>query len=424
MFIDEATIRARGGHGGSGVIHFYSSRHNPRGGPDGGSGAHGGSVVLRTSGSLSTLFPFRNRPRFDAGNGVNGGRNNCTGARGEDRIVLVPVGTVVREAETGNVLADLARDGDELAIAQGGEGGRGNASFVTPTRQGPRICERGLAGEDKILHLELKLIADVAIIGYPNVGKSSLISSISAKRAKVADYPFTTIVPNLGVVDVDGIHQFVAVDVPGLIEGAHEGKGLGDRFLRHIERTRVFLHIVDLTPLEGRDPTADYRRINEELSAFDASLAQRKQIVVGNKIDLLDDSSVEEVCQAFAEIGAEILPISVATMRGVRDLVLRTYRTLKEERERCISAPSPVQRRVYRYRGEAGFRVEREGEGYVVVGEAVERMVKKLVLDSRDAREYLRDRLEKMGVFRELRRLGYEDGQTFRIGEVEIESAG
>jgi len=355
---------------------------------------------------------------------VNGRRNDCTGARGEDKIVLVPVGTVVREAKAGAALADLALAGDELAVAEGGERGRGNASFVTSTRQGPRICERGLAGEDRILQLELKLIADVAIIGYPNVGKSSLISSISAKQAKVADYPFTTIVPNLGVVDVDGIHQFVAVDVPGLIEGAHEGRGLGDRFLRHIERTRVFIHIVDLAPLEGRDPTADYLRINEELRAFNASLAERKQIVVGNKIDLLDDAAVEQTCKNFAEIGVEIFPISVATMRGVRDLVLRTYRTLKEEKERCISSPLSVQRRVYRYRGETGFRVEHEGEGYVVVGEAVERMVRKLVLDSRDAREYLGDRLEKMGVFKELRRLGFEDGQTFRIGEVEIESTG
>ncbi|MFC2079344.1 Obg family GTPase CgtA [Candidatus Bipolaricaulota bacterium] len=232
MFIDEATVRVRGGRGGNGVIHFMSSLGNPRGGPDGGNAGDGGSVILEASASVSTLYRYRHRPLFEAKNGVNGSRDNKQGATGADLVVLVPVGTVIRDTTSGELLADLSRAGEQVPVARGGEGGRGNSSFTTSRRRAPRICERGLGGETRTLKLELKLIADIGIIGFPNVGKSSLISSISGKRAKVADYPFTTIVPNLGVVDVDGKNQFVAVDVPGLVQGAHEGKGLGDRFLR------------------------------------------------------------------------------------------------------------------------------------------------------------------------------------------------
>ena len=378
-------------------------------------------MLLQATESMSTLVAFKNRPRFEGGHGVNGGRNNCHGARGEDKTVHVPVGTVVRDATTGEVLADLAHAGDEVAVVEGGEGGRGNAAFVTSVRQGPRICERGLAGEERTLRLELKLIADVGIIGYPNVGKSSLISSISGKKAKVADYPFTTIIPNLGVVDVDGVHSFVAVDVPGLIDGAHDGKGLGDRFLRHIERTKVFIHMIDMAALDGRDPVSDYEHINQELVSFDASLGRRRQIVVGNKIDLIDEEEVERLRRAFSEVGVELLTVSVATMQGVREGVLRTYQLLCEERERTVSETDPVRRRVYRFRGETGFQVERVEEGFVVTGETIERLVKKLVLDSRDAMKYLGERLVKMGVFKELRRHGFQDGDLVRIGEVDFE---
>jgi len=425
MFIDEATIRVRGGCGGSGMIHFLSNRHNPRGGPDGGSGGPGGAVVLRASASVSTLYPFRHRPLFAAGDGVNGSRNARKGARGEDKVVLVPVGTLIRDPETGETISDLARAGEEIVVAEGGEGGRGNSSFVTSTRQGPRICERGLPGESRVLRLELKLIADVGIIGYPNVGKSSLISAISGKKAKVADYPFTTIVPNLGVVDVDGRHQFVAVDIPGLIEGAHEGKGLGDRFLRHVERTQLFLHMVDLASLDGHDPVEDWRRINGELESFNAVLAGRPQIVVGNKIDLVTDENVVAKRKRFAEAGVDVVPISVATRAGLQELVARTYRVLEAvKREDGDGSTLPIRRKVYRFRGETGFRVDRDDEVYVVSGHEVETLVRKLVLDSRDAMEYLSDRLEKMGVIKELRRQGFATGDAVRIGEAEFELEG
>ncbi len=422
MFLDEAKIRVQGGRGGDGVISFLSNRHNPRGGPDGGDGGPGGDVILRASTRISTLYSFRNEPTFRAGDGAPGGRNLRHGARGKDAVIEAPVGTVVRDLTSGEVIADLVSPGDEVILARGGEGGRGNRSFTTSVRQAPHICERGLKGERRTLLLELKLVADVGIIGYPNVGKSSLISRISGVRAKIADYPFTTVVPNLGVVDVDGVHQFVAVDIPGLIDGAHAGKGLGDKFLRHVERTRLLIHMIDLACVEGRDPIDDYERINSELRAFSETLAVRPQIVVGNKIDLIDADAVKEAVNRFGTIGVKLHPISVATGAGVRSLVKRTFARLEALREKSDTPPAPVnKRRVYRYHGETGFWVDRDGDVFAVHGEVVERLVQKLVLDSRDAWEYLSERLERMGVLRELHRRGCTDGDLVRIGDVEFE---
>lgn len=401
------------------MIHFASSRHNPRGGPDGGNGGPGGDVVLRATPSMSTLYSFRNRPLFAGQDGTSGARNRQNGAGGGELIVHVPVGTVVREPG-GEILADLALVNDEVLLARGGEGGRGNDAFACSTRTTPRLHERGLPGESKTLRLELKLIADVGIIGFPNVGKSSLISSISGKRAKVADYPFTTLVPNLGVVDVDGRNQFVAVDVPGLVEGAHEGRGLGDQFLRHVERTRVLLHMVDMARLDGRDPVDDYRQINYELASFAPALGARPQVVAGNKIDLISAEEVAALRERFAAIGVDLVPMSVATMSGVRDVVERVYRVLVAEREKELFAPSPLRRRVYQFHGETGFRVEKDGDGFRVTGQEVETLARKLVLTSRDAEEYLADRLSRMGVTKELRRLGYEPGAAVQIGEVKL----
>ncbi len=421
MFIDETTIRVVGGRGGNGVIRFRSDKHNWKGGPDGGSGGDGGDVIIRSSLSMSTLYQFRNRPKFTGGQGEDGGSNNKQGARGKPTVILVPVGTIVRDSLTGEVLADLVAPETEVVVARGGEGGRGNSSFVTSSRQAPRICERGLAGDERTLRMELRLIADVGIIGYPNVGKSSLISRISGVRAKIADYPFTTISPNLGVVDVDGRHQFVAVDIPGLIEGAHAGKGLGDRFLRHVKRTRLLIHMLDLAKLEGRDPLEDYRRINEELRAFSEELGTRPQIVVGNKVDLLDEDDVQKEADKFTAIGVDIIPISVATGAGLRSLVNETYNRLQSIGVTVADRRSVVKRRVYRFHDEEGFRVEHEGDKFVVIGQRVERLVTKLVLDSRDAQEYLNNRLERMGVLRELDRQGFTPGDPLRIGGVELE---
>jgi len=424
MFIDEATVRVRGGRGGNGVIHFVSGPKNPHGGPDGGNAGNGGSVLLEASGSVSTLYRFRRRPLFEADNGVNGSRNNKHGATGDDLVVLVPLGTLVKDTTSEELLADLSRQGDQMLVAEGGEGGRGNSSFTTARRQAPRICERGLGGETRTLKLELKLIADIGIIGFPNVGKSSLISSISGKKAKIADYPFTTLVPNLGVVDVDGRNQFVAVDVPGLVKGAHEGKGLGGRFLRHVERTSAFIHMIDLAPMEDRDPVEDYDAINHELASFKPHLAKRPQIVVGNKSDAVSDEDLEVIQEAFSERGIDLLPISVATRENVSTLVHRAFYLLQGVRTKVESETLPVRRKIYRFEGETGFAVVREDDMLVVQGQTVENLVMKLVLDSYDAQEYLGNRLEKMGVMKELRRQGWTSAEAIRIGEIELELEG
>ncbi len=421
MFLDEATIRVRGGHGGNGVITFASSYLKKRGGPDGGDGGDGGDVLLIADSSLSTLYAFRNQPLFAAGNGVGGGRNNAQGARGEDRLVRLPLGTVVYDAGSREMIGDLSTEGETLIVAKGGPGGRGNRAFTTAVRQAPRICERGLGGERITLRLELKLLADVGLIGFPNVGKSSLITRISGSHAKVADYPFTTIVPHLGVVDVDGIHQFVAVDVPGLVEQAHSGKGLGDQFLRHVERTRVLVHMIDLASLDGRDPVDAYHAICAELESFHPNLVKRPMLVVGNKADLVEDEVIAAVQQRFREIDVVLHPISVATGRGVADLVKRIYRVLSGI-PRDHEAGPVVRRRVYRFDAtDEGFRVIADESGFTVRGRKVEQLVKMLVLDSDDAWEYLGKRLERMGVIKELQRTGAKTGDPVRIANVEFE---
>jgi len=421
MFLDEATIRVRGGHGGNGVITFSSSYLKKRGGPDGGNGGDGGDVLLAADNSLSTLYAFRNQPLYAAGNGVGGGRNNAQGARGENRTVRLPLGTVVYDSGSREMIGDLSAEGQTLLVARGGKGGRGNRAFTNAVRQAPRICERGLGGERITLRLELKLLADVGLIGFPNVGKSSLIARISGSRAKVADYPFTTIVPNLGVVDVDGIHQFVAVDVPGLVEQAHEGKGLGDQFLRHVERTRVLVHMVDLACLDGRDPVDAYRAICNELASFHPNLMKRPMIVVGNKTDLVDEDIIAATQEQFREIDVVLHPISVATGSGVRDLVQRTYRVLSGIPREQEAGPV-VRHRVYRFdASDEGFRVIADESGFAVCGRKVEDLVKMLVLDSDDAWEYLGNRLERMGVIKELQRAGAKTGDSIRIANVEFE---
>ncbi len=421
MFIDEATICVVGGRGGNGVIRFISDKSNRKGGPDGGNGGDGGEVVIRSSLSTATLYQFRHGPKFAAGQGKDGGSNNRQGARGKSQVIHVPVGTIVRDARSQELVADFVEANEEVVVAGGGKGGRGNSSFVKSTRQAPRICERGLPGEKRVLHMELRLLADVGIIGYPNVGKSSLITRISGVKAKIADYAFTTITPNLGVVDVDGRHQFVAVDIPGLIEGAYSGKGLGDRFLRHVKRTRLLIHMIDLARLEGRDTLDDHRHINEELKAFSEDLSKKPQIVVGNKIDLLDQDAIKEEISGFAATGVELIPISVATGSGLRELVNRTYDTLQLLSQQGAKRSEGLRRRVYSFKDEEGFRVERNGDVFVVRGKSVEELVQRLVLDSRDAQQYLSDRLERMGVMRELERMGFTSESPLRIGGIELE---
>lgn len=430
MFIDEAKICVIGGKGGDGIIGFRREKYVPKGGPDGGDGGRGGSVILRADPHVNTLLAFKHKVHFKAQSGRSGGKNERRGADGEDLVIRVPVGTVVKLLQTGEILADLDEPGKEIVVARGGEGGRGNAHFKSSTRQAPRIRERGAPGEERWLKLELKLLADVGIIGFPNAGKSSLIAKISAARPKIAPYPFTTLTPNLGVVRVEEFKEFVVVDIPGLIEGAHEGRGLGDRFLKHVERTRLLIHLIDLSPT-GRDPLSDYEVINRELRSFSPALAEKPQIVVGNKSDLLSEEQRREVRARFAAHSIDIQLISAITGEGTRELVYRCYRRLEELKAAEFRVQSPAEtpvRRVYMFTGGPAFEVHRDGEVFVLSGPSVERL-SRLSLEERDAQEYLYERLEALGILAELRRQGLQPGQTIRLGKHELvyqeaESAG
>ncbi|MGD8238826.1 MAG: GTPase ObgE [Armatimonadota bacterium] len=423
MFIDEADIHVRAGAGGAGMVSFRRERYVPRGGPDGGDGGDGGDAILQVKAGLSTLLDFKYRSSFKAEDGLRGGANNKTGHRGADCVIAVPEGTVVRDAESGRVIGDLVAADDRLCVARGGKGGRGNKHFATATRQAPRFAEKGLPGEACSIRLELKLLADVAVIGFPNVGKSSLIARLSAARPKIADYPFTTLVPNLGVVPGPDHTGFVMADMPGLVVGAHEGAGLGHQFLRHVERVRVLVHMLDAGSVEGRDPVEDYHAINRELELHDARLRQLPQIIALNKMDLPDaQAAAPSIEAALAEEGCEILRISAATGEGLPELVYAMADTLEEAR----TAPTPFEAAIdlgpEPEPAKRPLKVARLGEGrFAASGSEVERLVATTDLDNEDAVLHLHAQLDRLGVLEELERLGAEDGDTVTIGDTELD---
>ncbi len=416
MFIDEAKLCVVGGRGGDGLIGFLREKYRPRGGPDGGDGGRGGSVILRADPHLNTLLKFKQKIHFKAPHGQPGGKNNRDGADGQDLIVTVPVGTVVKALHTGEVLADLNVAGQELIVACGGEGGRGNTHFKSSTRQAPRIRERGAPGEERWLKLELKLLADVGIIGFPNAGKSSLIAKISAARPKIAPYPFTTIAPNLGVVSVEEFKEFVIVDIPGLIEGAHAGKGLGDRFLKHVERTRLLIHLIDLAEA-GRDPLRDYEIINNELRSFSPTLAEKFQIIAGNKIDMLREEERTALQERFAQQGLSLHLISALTGEGTKELIYHCYQKLQELKEPPLVEATDIKQRVYKFTPE--WEITRAANIFTISGRAVARLAR-LSLEEPDAQAYLYEQLEALGLMAALRRRGLQHGSTIRLGEYEL----
>ena len=416
MFFDEARIHVKAGDGGNGVVSFRREKYVPRGGPDGGRGGDGGDVVLEVDPQLNTLLHLQNQVHFTAGQGVAGRGKNQTGARGEDVIVGVPSGTTVRDAGTGQVLADLVEAGQRVIVAQGGQGGRGNVSFASSTNQAPRLAERGLPGQELWLLLELKLLADVGLIGMPNAGKSTLLAAVSAARPKIADYPFTTLQPNLGVVAVDAGASFVMADLPGLIEGAHAGAGLGHQFLRHVERTRLLIHLLDGA---ADDPLGYFDQINQELRLFNPALAERPQIVVLNKMDLPDARS--RWPQVEAAMRARKRPayaISAATGEGIRQLVARVGHMLVE-----LPKPEPAAGEipVFTLEESPKLSVEREGDAWRVRGEAVERLAHQTMWQYHDAVQRAQRVLEAMGVLDALREAGVQPGDMVRIGSVELE---
>jgi len=419
MFLDEAQIEVRAGDGGDGLVAFHREKFVPRGGPSGGHGGRGGHVVVVADEGLNTLHAFRFTQRFQAGRGGHGGPANRHGRDGEDLRVKVPVGTIVRDGASGEVVADLARHGQEAVVARGGRGGRGNSAFKSPTHQAPRYAEKGAPGEHRRLALELKLIADVGVIGLPNAGKSTLLSVASAARPKIADYPFTTLVPNLGVVEV-GFETMVLADVPGLIEGSSEGHGLGDRFLRHVERTRVLLHLVDGA---AEDPIADLHTVNRELAAYSARLAERPQVVAVNKVDL---PAARERWPALREqlrrLGYEnVWAISAATTENVAALMRAVLEIVK-----ALPPPEIVPEALPVIRPAAvdddAFTIERAGAGvFRVAGARVERAAAMTDWENEDAIARFQRILDAIGVRAALREHGIEPGATVFVGPFELE---
>lgn len=416
MLFDEAKIHVKAGNGGNGIIAFRREKHVPRGGPAGGDGGGGGDVILEVDAQFNTLVHFQKQVHFKAGRGAHGKGKNQTGARGEDAIVPVPPGTVVRDGATDNLLADLTEPNQRLVVARGGQGGRGNARFTSSTRQAPRLAERGTAGEERWLRLELKLLADVGLIGMPNAGKSTLLAAVSAAQPKIADYPFTTLQPNLGVVTVDHEYDFVLADLPGLIEGAHAGAGLGHQVLRHVERTRLLVHMLDGA---AADPLSHFDQINQELVLFNPALADRPQIVVLNKMDLPEARDrwpeVEAAVQA-RELTA--YAVSAATGEGVHTLMAQVGQMLSS-----LPRPEPAAEEIpiFRFDETPEFVVEQEADGWRVRGERVERLAAQTMWQYHDAVQRAQRVLDAMGVLDALRQAGVQPGDTVRIGDLELE---
>lgn len=413
MFIDKARIYVEAGNGGDGMSSFRREKFVERGGPNGGNGGRGGNVILRADNSLNTLIDFRYKRKFIAKRGDKGGISNMTGHRGDDVIIKVPLGTVVRDDETNIMIADLTEDGQEFVAAKGGRGGKGNACYATSTKRAPTFAEKGEPGTKGWLRLELKLLADVGLVGYPSVGKSSIISRVSAARPEIAAYHFTTLTPVLGVVRLSEEQSFVLADIPGLIEGAAEGVGLGHDFLRHIERTKVLLHVVDVSGGEGRDPIEDFEKINHELEAYSAKLARRKQLVVANKMDLPDSADNFVLLKEYVEAkGYEIMPVSAATGEGLQDLMwkawemARQYVAEPEEEIGVIDEGDPDSFEIIRGAEDADFEVK---------GKNIERLVAMTNFDNEEALYRFQLIWKRLKIEEALLEAGIEEGQTVRI---------
>lgn len=413
MFVDEAEITVRSGKGGDGMVHFHREKFVARGGPDGGDGGHGGDVILRVDSRLNTLGQYRHVRRYIADDGGNGGINNMTGKTAENKVLLVPAGTIVRDAATDELLGDLVQDGNELIVAKGGRGGRGNTHFVSSAHQVPRTGEKGAPCTERRLKLELKLVADVGIVGVPNAGKSSFLASVTNAKPKIANYPFTTVEPNLGVAELDLDTTLVLSDVPGLLEGAHMGVGLGDSFLRHIQRTKVLLHLIDGT---AEDPIADFDQINQEMALFDARLKEKPMLVAVNKMDLPE--ARERWVTLEAEIkqrGYEVVAISAATGENVRSTLWKVYELLKTVPKEVALEVLPL---YVPKEDPRKFEISHDMDGdWVVRGVSIERAAKMTYWDQVGSVRRFQKLLETLGIEDALRKAGAENGDTVMIGD-------
>lgn len=428
MFVDKAKIYVKAGDGGDGIISFRREKYVPNGGPAGGDGGRGADIIFRVDEGLRTLMDFRYQRHFKAPRGEKGRNKSQHGANAENMIVRIPPGTVILDEDSGEVLADLTRHGQQVVVARGGRGGRGNIRFATPNNPAPELAENGEEGEERYIVLELKVMADVGLVGFPSVGKSTLLSVVSAAKPKIGAYHFTTITPNLGVVGVGEGRSFVMADLPGLIEGAHEGVGLGHEFLRHVERTRIIIHVVDMSGSEGRDPFEDWVKINDELKLYNPALAERPQIVAANKMDMPEsEENLEQFMQKVREVqpDIEIMPISSLTRKGIQELLYRAADLLDQIPDEVVveEVADISERKVYSLdkKEDEGFRIVRENEIFVVESAKIDRMMKRMQLNSHEAILKLARTLRHMGVDEELRKRGAEEGTIVRIGDFEFE---
>lgn len=420
MFVDVAKIFLKAGDGGNGSVSFRREKYVPLGGPDGGDGGDGGDIVFVVDSGMRTLLDFKYKKKHVANRGENGGGSNMYGRAGEDLIIKVPAGTVVKDPESNKIIADLTEIGQKAVIAKGGRGGRGNSKFATPTRQAPEFAEPGMPGEERWVTLELKLIADIGLIGFPNVGKSTILSMVTGAKPKIANYHFTTITPNLGVVDIPGIKSFVLADIPGLIEGAHEGVGLGVEFLRHVERTRLLIHVIDVSGIEGRDPIEDYNKINEELKLYNEKLSKKPQIVAANKTDITGaDENFEKLKSEMDKRNVKIFKISAATNKGLRELMLYAgslLDTLQDTMDDEIEEWYVPEEKRFTY------TIRRDENGvYVIEGSFVDRLLLSANIYDTQSLRYFQRVIEKRGIVQKLREMGIQDGDLVRMNDFEFE---
>ena len=419
-FIDTARITVRSGNGGNGAVAFHREKYVAAGGPSGGDGGRGGDVILKTDRHLSTLMDFRYKRKYVAENGQDGQSRRCTGKDGADLVIRVPVGTVVKDGETGEIICDMSGD-EPFVLARGGKGGWGNQHFATPTRQVPRFAKAGLPGVTRDVVLELKLLADVGLVGFPNVGKSTLLSVVSKANPKIANYHFTTLYPNLGVVYVEEGTSFVMADIPGIIEGASEGAGLGHDFLRHIDRCRLLIHVVDVSGCEGRDPVEDFETINRELAEYSPQLASRPMIVAANKTDIAPDRTLADKLKAHVEArGMDFYEISAAAQKGVRELVYAAARALRDLPPITVYEPTYVERPPQVDMSQP-LTITRENDVWLVEGPWLERLMANVNFGDYESRNWFDRMLRESGLFERLEEMGIQDGDTVSMYNLEFE---
>ena len=419
-FVDTAKITVRSGNGGNGVVSFHREKYVANGGPDGGDGGRGGDIVVEVNDHMSTLMDFRYKRKYTAGNGADGAGKRCTGKDGEDLVIRVPRGTIIRDAETREIIQDMSQT-DRFVLCRGGRGGWGNQHFAPPTRQVPRFAKAGLPGQSRDVVLELKLLADVGLVGFPNVGKSTLLSVVSRAQPKIANYHFTTLFPNLGVVYVEEGVSFVMADIPGIIEGAAEGAGLGHDFLRHIDRCRLLIHVVDVSGSEGRDPVADFEAINEELRQYSPELAGRKMIVAANKVDIMTDPALLDALRAHVEgLGLELVTISAAAHQGTRELARKTAQLLQELPPVAVYEPTYVERPP-EVDTEGEVNIEEFDGTWVVDAPWLQRLIANVNFGDYESRNWFDQKLRQSGLFDKLEALGIKDGDIVSMYDLEFE---